>query len=352
LSSRGYETVLISDDDGAISADAAGSFDEQVHVATSNAESLRRAREIAQTELARLFAATCDVIRRSANVPVADEIPEGRPRLIWVHSRGMYGPWDAPVHLQESLLDEGDPPALEKVTSPDIELSPAQNPDTAFRYHCAYAAQVVVLDACWTVLMETLVTARHANPWLVVLLGLRGFPLGEHGRIGGVDQRLYGEQLQVPWLMRCPTLQGALTRSPALTSHLDLLPTIVDVIDGGATEFPEDIDGTSILPLISRLTAPWRDWLVSTNETGGAAIRTPNWCLRQDAISPPDSTERLNSPAGGELFVRPDDRWEANDVAKLCPEVVEQLANTTRDMAQQIIEGHTMPATILPPASV
>jgi hypothetical protein len=28
-----------------------------------------------------------------------------------------------------------------------------------------------------------------------------------------------------------------------------------------------------------------------------------------------------------ELFVRPDDRWEANDVAKLCPDVVEELRN-------------------------
>jgi arylsulfatase A-like enzyme len=351
LSARGYETILISDDACQFTDDPASSFGAQVCVATPNAESVSRAHEIAQTELARLFAAACDAIQGRTSLPVVDNFRRDRPRLVWVHSRGMYGPWDAPPYLQESLLDEGDLPALDEVTSPEVELSPASDPDTAFRYHCGYAAQVMVLDTCWAAVMETLAAATPANPWLVVLLGLRGFPLGEHGRIGGVDPRLYGEQMHVPWLMRFPTRQGALTRSPALATHMDLLPTIVDAMDGCATRFQADVDGTSILPLIAHLQAPWRDWLLATNPAGGAAIRTPNWCLRQDAINRPDSTQGLNSPAEGELFVRPDDRWEANDVAKLCPEVVEQLADATSDVARQLCEGHAMPATILPPAS-
>jgi hypothetical protein len=47
--------------------------------------------------------------------------------------------------------------------------------------------------------------------------------------------------------------------------------------------------------------------------------------LRRDASA--------NAPA--ELYVRPDDRWEMNDVAKLCPEVTERLTRDLDEFVQQ-----------------
>jgi arylsulfatase A-like enzyme len=258
----------------------------------------------------------------------------------------MYGPWDAPLEFQETLLDEGDSSPLEDVIPPDFEFTQSEDPDTAFRYQSAYAAQVMVLDACWAPLMDIVTSASQAKPWLVVLTGVRGFPLGEHRRIGGVDQRLYGEQLHVPWIVRFPGCRGELARSHALTSHADLLPTIIESIDGGAKTQATDIDGKSVLPLMANGHTAWRDWLISANARGSTAIRTASWCLRQDAIIPPDGTEHMQPTT--ELYVRPDDRWEANDVAKLCPDVVEQLATAARRITQQLVEGAPMPADVVP----
>jgi arylsulfatase A-like enzyme len=150
---------------------------------------------------------------------------------------------------------------------------------------------------------------------------VRGFPLGEHRRVGGVDPRLYADQLHVPWLVRFPDGAGRLARSGRLVSPLDLLPTLVDWTDGGSEKDLPRWDGRSVLPLVRPAIPSWRDALVfGSGATGNRAIRTPGWSLHYEAAR--DAGAR---PNGGELFVRPDDRWEANDVATLCPEIVDGL---------------------------
>jgi arylsulfatase A-like enzyme len=165
--------------------------------------------------------------------------------------------------------------------------------------------------------------ASAGDEWLVTMLSARGFPLGEHGRIGGVDQRTHVEQLQVPWLIRFPDKLGHLGRVESLTSHLDVLPTLVEWMDHGGKTDRSAFDGTSILPLASCARSTWRHATISTSASA-RSIRTAGWCLREDI------TQEVGAASNGatqvsELYVRPDDRWEANDVAKLCPEVVEEL---------------------------
>ncbi|MCI0491508.1 MAG: sulfatase-like hydrolase/transferase, partial [Planctomycetes bacterium] len=310
-----------------------------------------RASAASQTSLAQLFATVCDAV----------ETGTGPRRLIWVHARGMYGPWDAPLELQQSLLDEGDPPPVETIDPPDLILSSADDPDTAFRNSCAYAAQVAVLDACWEGLMETLGDSPRADEWLVMLLGARGFPLGEHRRIGGVDQRLYADQLHVPWLLRFPGGTGRLARTSQLASSLDCLPTLLDWITEGSESdrMSNRRDGRSLLPLATQIQPTDRDVLVFASADGDRAIRTQGWSLRRAAdadgensaaaAEAPRSCDRFaGRKAEYELFVRPDDRWEANDVATLCPDVVEGLARVLHDTTEKIVRGEPLPNESLP----
>ena len=134
---NGYRTTLITDDSELRSFAAAQYFDQCVDVAAAAVSQMwqTKADDASQTAFARLFAATCDLIESNAQ-PSHETSSANRaaaPQLIWVHSRGMYGPWDAPVEFQRALLDEGDPPPLETVTPPDIVLTEADDPDTAFR---------------------------------------------------------------------------------------------------------------------------------------------------------------------------------------------------------------------------
>jgi arylsulfatase A-like enzyme len=345
LGSRGYSTTLVTDERGLSSSNQVREFDEIVDVGARPDYGTRgvRAGDLTQTSMAPLFAAACDAValgqssRDAANVS-----DQSAPRLIWVHSQGLYGPWDAPLDLQRSLLDEGDPPSVESSAPPDLNIDDAHEPDSVFQYSCAYAAQVMVLDDCWRVLMESIDSNQPSDRWLVVLIGTRGYPLGEHGRIGGVDARLYTEQLHVPWIIRFPNGLGRLGRSGALTSHFDLLPTILGWLDDGSAVPLESADGMDVLPRVRAARAEWRETLLAASATS-RAIRTPAWCLRQDVPFGSSLPETATEAVAGDLYVRPDDRWEANDVAKLCPDVVDALSQTLDDAWQHVLRNEPIP---------
>jgi arylsulfatase A-like enzyme len=264
----------------------------------------------------------------------------------------MYGPWDAPREFQRSLLEEGDPPPVEAIEPPDFRVTDRDDPDTAFRYACAYAAQAIILDTCWDGLMEAVAAAGSERDWLIMLIGVRGFPLGEHDQVGGIDQRLYAEQLHVPWLIRFPDGRARLTRSARLVTHVDLLPTLAmykEASSGhpaGATATgssppcvsTQSMDGMSLLPIAQGSTAPRRDGLISAAPAGNRALRTDCWSYRQGA--PSDSI----MGGGEELFVRPDDRWEANDVATRCRDVAKGLDQVIDELCRQIAKDGPMPA--------
>jgi arylsulfatase A-like enzyme len=330
LASHGYHTTFVSDDRAWASPAAAAGFDERVDSGLSP-EPESRANDVSQTWLASSFGVACHAIQNRTS---------GAPRLIWMHSRGMYGPWDAPLELQRALLDEDDPPPIEPVPPPDFVLSDSGDPDAGFRFACAYSAQVMVLDSCWAALMEAIDSAAAEGPWLVTLLGARGYPLGEHHRVGGVDPRMYGEQLHVPWIARFPDGCGRLSRSGQLTSHVDLAPTIMDSLGESVPSHGARRDGMSIRTLARSSRPAWRESLISASSHGQRAIRNAEWCLRQDA----PTGEQLPAHRGDttsprtELYVRPDDRWETNDVAKLCPDVIETLSRTMDDELRRFPE--------------
>jgi arylsulfatase A-like enzyme len=245
----------------------------------------------------------------------------------------VFGPWDAPLAIQETLLDreEGDPAPYDGIEPPQISLADATEPDTAYAAACAYAAQMMVLDDCIDVVRQCLIEMPLDERWLAVLVGSRGFELGEHGRVGG-DRQLYAESLQVPMLWRFPDGTGALGRSQRLVSHLDLLPTLLDWIGDGPAQAEPTADGQSLLPQIRSAATPWRDALVAANGAEEAAIRTADWSLRRK-LARPDAEE------AAELFVRPDDRFEANDVASLCSDVVERLSAELETASGQLARG-------------
>jgi arylsulfatase A-like enzyme len=163
-----------------------------------------------------------------------------------------------------------------------------------------------------------------------------------------VEERLYGEQLHVPWLIQFPGGHGRLARSAALTSHVDLLPTIVQWIGEDRQRDVAKFDGINLLPLTSAAKANWRDALFAMSRpAGSSAIRTANWCLLQHNAADHSGRRSTTGASDAELYVRPDDRWEANDVAKICPDIVEQLARASDSLALQITRGLPLPATVL-----
>jgi arylsulfatase A-like enzyme len=280
------------------------------------------AKSIAETEMARWFATTIDQLERLAE--------EGSPFCLWAHGRGMGGPWDGPVELRNGLVDPDDPPPPQGVEPPRRWLQADHDPDEVFGAACCYFGQVALLDTCVGLLLDQLAATGLDDSTLVVLVGARGFPLGEHRRLGLVDDALLGETLHVPLLLRYPGGASLLKRSPALVHPADLYATLCDWF--GQTSRVDPVWSTNLATLLPGDDAPPRD-RICMELAGERAIRIPGWFLRTPSGEPP------------QLFVKPDDRFEANDVANRCEEVVDALVGAW-DALADLAAGRS---DVLPP---
>jgi arylsulfatase A-like enzyme len=257
------------------------------------------------------------------------------PFLLWCHLSGLGVTWDAPQEFRQAYWEEGDPPPPAGADVPERMLASDHDPDTLLGVVQSYAGQVTLFDACLGALLEFLdgLPARHpARKTMLALASARGFPLGEHLRVGPCDHALYGELVQVPWLMRFPDAAGAGIRSQALVEPADLWATLLDWWNVEA--MPYSPTAASLLPIVRQEADALRDRLCIVGGQSERAIRTPAWHLRVGGI------------AGAELFAKPDDRWEANNVASRCQEVVERLQDAMRQYELTLPAGRV---TDLPP---
>lgn len=267
------------------------------------------AESMADTELAQLFAIAADQLEQWS-VSTDDAAGDEPPRLLWLHARGYHGAWDSPLELRQSLLDEDDPEAPTFVTPPPrLETT---NLDELLLQRAAYAAQTAILDECVGMLIAMLAETGLAESTAVMVVGCRGFALGEHGAAGSEVRELYGEVTHIPCLLRRP--DGAPTAPPRaseLTQPADLAPYLLDWF-GSQLPPPQGEPA-------DRPTA--RNRVVVIGEHGELALRTKNWLLRQ-AAKPGKFGE---AELAVELFAKPDDRWEANEIADRCPDDVTEL---------------------------
>jgi arylsulfatase A-like enzyme len=277
--------------------------------------------EIEQTHLAKCFA------QMIGWLDAADE-----PFFLWCHLAGLGTSWDAPLDFRRAYWEEGDPDPLDAADVPDRRLPADPDPDEVLSVAQAYAGQITLFDTCLGALLEYLRVSSVGQETLLVLTSPRGFPLGEHGRVGPCDEALYGELVHVPLLLRFPDGQGASVRTSALVEPADLWATCLDWL--GIIDVPAAPTAASLLPLIRGDTDAVRDRLCLLGSATQRAIRTPAWYLRID-----------DAP---ELFAKPDDRREVNDVAIRCPEVVECLLASAAEYEQTVQHGQIAD---LPPLS-
>ena len=298
LAAAGVHCALVTDEPQiAESPDAAAFADRMVLTPGLAAQP---ATEVLETQMAQLFAAAAEQLER---------MPE--PFLLWIHSRGMGGAWDGPVELRNALADEDDPLPPESIVPPAKRFESECDPDELLGYQHAYAGQVALLDLCLGALLDTAQAMASWDRTLMAATSPRGFPLGEHRVVGPSDANAYEEQVHVPCLVRQPYDRDAGVRCQELVQPPDLGAGLRQAFALPASEEPRW--GQSLLALSGAEPPSWRD-RAATLAPAAQALRTPAWLLLQ------------RHGAEYELFAKPDDRWEVNEVADRCPEAVAQLA--------------------------
>lgn len=289
--SQHLRRILITDDPQVVDA-AELRFDEVQLVELSPAD--EAVSDWTETQTAMFF----------ADAAAAIESMDG-PQLLWIHSRGFQNAWDAPQDWRQDLVGEDDPDPPEWIVPPLSEFSPVVDapsidPDIRWGWLQCYGAQLRVIDQCLGMLFE-LIEARWLDGQSILTLcySTQGYPLGEHGIVGHQVPNAFDETLHVPLIIRdhSQRLQGQ--RRLSLVNVRDAYEWIQEWLKGTSQDF---VNRWPLLPSIA-----------DSNIVGRVGdchfIRTLNW-------------KWIGQCNRDQLYSKPDDRWEQNDVSGRCPEVV------------------------------
>lgn len=311
--------------------------------------------EIEETSFSRLIAAVFEEL---------SQFDAKESACLWVHSDFLTRVWDAPHDLipPEDLADEPEeveenpdgvpldlleedglpkvivprpPKIFRTVDPPRFIFGQQHDPDITLAWMNNYAAQIRLIDVLIGVILERMTS--HADATLVVV-GTSGFSLGEHGAIGHRVGPMRSPSIQVPLIIRGPGIPAI--RSLRVCSPAGLGPLLLDHNGEGQSE-------------LRRLLTP-KAWKETPREFS-PCIMTQSHDLRtaaaedaetsdQDRFPEPEDHEQtpqaiawttpgwmsvreVNADGVAEdaLYLKPDDRSDANNVATRLADVIDRI---------------------------
>ena len=326
----GWLTAMVTDDSQIASVPGSSDFAETIDISSAiNAAKNSGGHiveDIEQTQVALFFAEAINWFEASR-----------RPFFLWLHTGSLGRIWDAPLEFREQYADEDDPEPATWSEPPNRVLAENFDPDELLSITHAYAGQVSLVDQLLGSLTAVIAERGLNENTLLVCFSPRGFPLGEHHRVGPCDDALYSELTHVPLLMRAPVAFLKPGRTQALVQPADIAASILDFCgleNEGSSNSARRLAGIgrSLMPLLRGEQVDDFDRACIVGGSRQEAIVTPAWSLRAssalDAGTPNDdavAAEGIPTNSHAELFVKPDDWFEVNEVSNRCGEVVEQL---------------------------
>ena len=275
-----YHKILLTDDADVFLHEHAGLFDEKHRLEPKRRN--RPAEKIEKTQFFRNMATVADLLRNRTR----------KPFFFWAHFEGFRGTWDFPLSYRKHYQIDEDPDPYPDVALPEL-ASRNFDPDGKQSILEAYSGGVTVLDETLSGLLAFLKSSGLDKETVLLLMSVRGFSLGEHNYIGSCGE-LYGENVHLPLFIRFPDGAFSGFRSQALLQPTDVSQLLkVSRFSVSLPEVPDELH--------------------SFLRIGGKIMVTPDWFL-------------YRKPTGDELYVKPDDFGEINDVADRCSHILENFA--------------------------
>jgi hypothetical protein len=323
--SLGMPTLFFTDSAEAADLSVVNDFDQCILVESPDSVSL--ADDFEETAMARLLAAAFD--RRESLAET--------PHVLWIHAACLSQRWDAPVDFRES--DDIDPDLLQESNNEEgadlrsafyASLPPSvridkEDPDLLLAHMAAYGAQVRVIDSLMEVAMDAFSAEQDTA---VIVASTGGISLGHDGWIGTDAGSPKSARLHVPLIMRIPACEPIRCGKPVLTDRL--CATLIDLLktdsETGSLKMTE---GSLLEEAEPERWAEYQDdqhpILSITDERGQQAGSpsqyrlSPGWFYIQDGVG------------NEQLYLKPDDRHDVNNIATLRPEVLEIFRETCAD---------------------
>ncbi len=268
--------------------------------------------------------------------------------LLWIDLGTLLPPWNVPEEFQTPYFsaeaEDDEEEETEEESEPltpltDVPAGPI-DPDDDTLYlslQASYAAAVSYLDAGIAPLLQALGGLEGGEDILLVFTSDVAPSLGEPAHAGPRDAIIH-----LPLLVRLPGGAEAGRRVGALTQAVDLAATLADWFQ---TPLP-DAHGCSLLPLARGAIETIRPYACAGLQVGEAityALRTPEWAFLLPARA--DTEDAAPAPR---LYVKPEDRWEVNDVLQHHLDLAEQLERTLRDFVTASCQPGPLRAPSLP----
>lgn len=136
-----------------------------------------------------------------------------------------------------------------------------------------YYACITGLDHHTGRIIEQLKKNGEWENTIVVFSGDNGLSLGEHGLFGKQNLYEFGG-MHVPLVIAGPNVSQG--KSEAFVYLMDLFPTFADF---AGAEVPSNVEGRSLVPLLSGEETPWRDVLYTAYKKCQRSIRDDRWKL-------------------------------------------------------------------------
>jgi len=300
IADSGVVPTLLTDDPKVESFKTNDLFDQIIQVGSSSQS--QTADSIEQTELANFF---------SQAILWLSEMEPGS--LGWLHSRGLLGTWDAPFETRLRLADADDPEPPKFHEPPVRTFDPEKDePDDLLGYQQACAAQVILIDQFLGVVLDLMENNPIWQSTMLCLTSTRGYPNGEHGLVGHHEYHpsLFNEVIHVPMMVCLPQTKlfhnYQSIRNGSLVQTDWISDCLIDWFDEDESKIFERMNSaTNSLPNLEQEALIIRDGDLRS-------IQTHAWKL-------------ISNSEKSELYAKPDDRSEVNDVSRRCPQVVESL---------------------------
>lgn len=193
-----------------------------------------------------------------------------------------------------------------------------------------YDGAIADLDNEIGSLMEELRRRGLAERTLVIVTADHGDEFHEHGAWGH-GHSLYDEVIKVPLIFHHPGLLPKGCRIAELTSHIDLMPTLLGAVESTAAE-SEDLAGTNLWPALMSGSVPEREEILFAECTSGLEYMA--------TLRVRDEKLIYTSYEGEEVSVVHDlssDPGELRDLSDERPEVRIELMSRLLSMRQALL---------------
>jgi arylsulfatase A-like enzyme len=258
-------------------------------------------------------------------IALLGELASARPYFLWLHYMDPHGPYLPPREYGHLFADSYPPDPVEPHKIPRFQRQSSPHTGELVRdagfYRAQYDREIRYFDDELGRLLEAVERRGLHRSTLIVLTADHGESLGEHDHFFRHGPVPYQTNARVPLVLRLPGRLPAGHVVTAPVALLDLMPTILDLVDvpvpptaRGVSLLPRIDDGDAEGPLVFMESGGFEPWQLS--------VRRGPWKLVH--VRAPRDRERLR---GGEflLFDVARDPDEKRNLAARRPEITREL---------------------------